>query len=424
MENKNFKDDEVNVTYNDIKSIAAELEKGTYAKAGKEVPSAKFKQFVQKEDFFKVNEMAKKHGGSYDKDAKQFLFETTEGRDVFIDEVAKMKVQSAEKSQAKQTENKWSAKKSYVEKRVADLTTSVNKTLPQKLVEVFKDGLKVHCPHGQVEQTFDDKGNVTSNKANYYSGLNAIILAAEMQEKNFASASFVDSRAIYAMQEKGLDIDKKLENPEVSIKEESTLIFGTFINKDGDRILDTREVVSVTQLEGKDVPPEVTVVNPRQDFMFAKTLDEVLSKVVEAQKNNVQIDLIEISKQAKQNAFNLCREQDAQKLQRIAAIKSIDLNATPQTYAEKLQQFCKKSMQAHDENYKGYVVDGVKRFLLSSPNAKLEQLTKLIDAVAPAAVFNTKNYNYSEFVKSAVRNDKNFATKLSEVKKSRATFSR
>ena len=69
-------------------------------------------------------------------------------------------------------------------------------------------------------------------------------------------------------------------------------------------------------------------------------------------------------------------------------------------------------------------MDGVKRFLISSPNTKLEQMTKLIDAVAPAAVFNTQNYNYSEFVKSAVREDKNFQQYLADSKKSRVTNSR
>ena len=240
-----------------------------------------------------------------------------------------------------------------------------------------------------------------------------------MQEKNFASASFVDSRAIYAMQEKGLDIDKKVESPEIPVAQDSALIFGTFINKDGDRIIDTREVANVAQLEGKDVPPEVTVVNPREDFMLEKTLDEVLSKVIEAQKNNVQIDLVEIAKQAKQNAFNQCREQDAQKLQRIDAIRNIDVEAKPKTNLEKLQRFCKKSMEAHGENYKGYMVDGVKMFLLATPSAKLDGMTKLIDAVAPAAVFNTKNNNYSEFVKSAVREDKKFQQYLADSKKTR-----
>jgi len=421
-ESKNFKDDEITVTYNDVKNIAAGLEIGTYA----EMPSAKFTQFVGLEDFIKVNEVAKQHGGSYSKDAKQFLFETVEGRDAFRDEFAKMNVEAVKKTpsaKTNQTEKNWSAKKTYAEKRIADLTKSVNETLPERLVEIFKDGLKVHCPHGAVEQVVEN-GKVIYRKANYYSGLNAIILAAEMQEKNFASASFVDSRTVYAMREKGLEIDKKKESPEIPVAQDSTLIFGTFTNKNGDRILDTREVMNVTQLEGKDVPPEETVVNPREDFMFEKTLNEVLNKVIEAQKNNLQIDLVEISKQAKDNAFKLCRKQDAEKQKRIDAIKNIDVNAKQQTNAEKLQRFCKKSMEAHGENYKGYVVDGVKRFLISTPSTKLEQMTKLIDYVAPAAVFNTKNYNYSEFVKTAVRNDKNFATKLSEVKKSRSTFSR
>jgi len=433
-------------------SSQVKFEVGTH---GDNIPSAKFTSFVPINIYVAVNEVARSHGGGYSKLEKMFLFKTVEERDKFVEEATNINFSDKKDFQAEKTEEKvsgktqadddylnhfveenmspakkvvanmveryatpeekWQLKKKHAEYHTKKLTDNLNETLPERLVEIFKDGLKVHCPHGAVEQV-EENGKVISRKTNHYSGLNAIILAAEMQEKNYGCASFIDSRAIYAMREKGLEIEEKVISPEYSVVQDSTKIFGMFTNKNGDRILDTREVRNVTQLEGKDVPPEVTVVNPREDFMFEKTLNEVLNKVIEAQKNNVQIDLVEISKQAKQNAFNLCRKQDAEKQKRISDIQNIDLNAKPKTNAAKLQQFCKKSMEAHGENYKGYVVDGVKRFLLSTPNTKLEQMTKIIDAVAPAAVFDTKNNSYSDFVKDAVREDKKFQQYLGEVK--------
>ena len=54
-------------------------------------------------------------------------------------------------------------------------------------------------------------------------------------------------------------------------------------------------------------------------------------------------------------------------------------------------------------------------FLLDSPNVKLEQMTKLIDAVAPAAVYNKQ---YTEILKTRIRNNKEFQAKLADNKKS------
>ena len=108
-------------------------------------------------------------------------------------------------------------------------------------------------------------------------------------------------------------------------------------------------------------------------------------------------------------------EKETEFFERYYAIEfGVDLNAKPKTNAEKLQQFCKKSMDAHGEGYKGYMVDGVKRFLLATPNVKLEQMTKLIDAVAPAAVYDKQ---YTEKLKSSIRNDKEFQAKLADIKK-------
>jgi len=93
---------------------------------------------------------------------------------------------------------------------------------------------------------------------------------------------------------------------------------------------------------------------------------------------------------------------------RFNAIQNVDLNATLKTNAGKLQQFCKRSLQAHGEGYKDYVVDGVKMFLLTFPSAKLERMGNVIDAVAPEAVYNTEWSKFSDSVKSAIEQDVKF----------------
>ena len=98
---------------------------------------------------------------------------------------------------------------------------------------------------------------------------------------------------------------------------------------------------------------------------------------------------------------------------RLDAIKNIDVEAKPKTNLEKLQRFCKKAlMQHYTDDYRGYMIEGVKSFLLSTPNVKLEQMTKLIEVGAPVAAFDSEEYRYSEFVKDTIRQDKQFRKQL------------
>ena len=100
---------------------------------------------------------------------------------------------------------------------------------------------------------------------------------------------------------------------------------------------------------------------------------------------------------------------------RLNAIKNIDLNAKPKTNAEKLRQFCKKAlMQHHTDDYNGYVIEGVKSFLYATPDAKLSQMTRIIDELSPVAAFNSEIYSYSDFVKDAVRQDEQFRKQLAK----------
>ena len=150
-------------------------------------------------------------------------------------------------------------------------------------------------------------------------------------------------------------------------------------------------------------------------------VDEVFTQVENAWTNGKdKIEFCKIVEEAESNALKLCYEKDAEKENRIAAIRNIDLNAKPKTNAEKLQQFCKKAMQSYDADsyrrldvvYGKCVVDGVKSFLLTTPSVKLEQMTKLIDYVAPDAVYNTQVNKYSDVVKEAVREDDVFRNRL------------
>ena len=51
-----------------------------------------------------------------------------------------------------QPDEKWQLKKQYAEKRLESLNKKLNENFPDKLIAIFKDGLKVHCPHGKVKQ--------------------------------------------------------------------------------------------------------------------------------------------------------------------------------------------------------------------------------------------------------------------------------
>jgi len=115
-------------------------------------------------------------------------------------------------------------------------------------------------------------------------------------------------------------------------------------------------------------------------------------------------------KEAKEKILDTIAKQEEFD-RRYYAILNIDLDKKPKTNLEKLQQFCKKARMKDFD----YVVGGVKMFLLDSPNVKLEQMGKLIDAVAPDAVYNKQ---YTEILKMRVRNNKEFQAKLADNKKS------
>ena len=136
-------------------------------------------------------------------------------------------------------------------------------------------------------------------------------------------------------------------------------------------------------------------------------LTKQLQELVKNQPNGILdrfgSDKIEI--QRVQEEINRQKEYDA----RLNAIRDVDLSVKPKTNAEKLQQFCKKAlMQHYTDDYNGYMIEGVKSFLLSTPNVKLEQMTKLIEVVTPVVAFDSEKYRYSEFVKDTIRQDEQF----------------
>ena len=112
--------------------------------------------------------------------------------------------------------------------------------------------------------------------------------------------------------------------------------------------------------------------------------------------------------------------QQTEYRKRLMAIFKIDLNVKPKNNAEKLQQFIKKAAKSagYSPSEVGSIRDGVELFLLNSPSVKLEQMTKLIDAVAPPAAFNSAELKFSDRVKKAIRQDKKFLAKLADIKKS------
>ena len=110
---------------------------------------------------------------------------------------------------------------------------------------------------------------------------------------------------------------------------------------------------------------------------------------------------------------------------RSKTIVKVDLKAKPKTNAEKLQQCIKKAQDAYLNSKKvvknpaRYITaEGVKMFLLATPSVKLEQMTKLIDYVAPMSAFDSAERKFSERVKEAVRQDAKFQAKFAANKKS------
>jgi len=152
--------------------------------------------------------------------------------------------------------------------------------------------------------------------------------------------------------------------------------------------------------------------------VLSKQLQELMQNKQNGILDRFGSDKVEV--QSVQEDAEKQKECDA----RFEAIQNVDLNAKPKTNAEKLQQYCKKSLQTHGEGYKDYVTDGVKLFLLTTPNVKLEQMTKLIDAVAPQSAYNSAEQKFSDCVKSEIEQDTKFQTKLVERDKTSKVTSR
>ena len=267
--------------------------------------------------------------------------------------------------------------------RVAKFKQKYNSMSVKKLLEIVgKASQNTYCPY-----LVEEKGDVE-----YFSGLSAIILASK-------TAAYRNRQEIYETNYENVHADKML-NPD----ESDVFLF------------DTRSAMNVEEANP-----------PREDFKFTEMVNEVFTQLQNARDDDDnKIDFCKIVEEAESNALKLCYEKDAEKEDRIAAIKNIDVEAKPKTNAEKLQRFCKKAMQSYDEDYLNYlpdyqkldiaygecVADGVKSFLLTTPNVKLEQLTKLIDYVAPDAVYSTQVNKYSDVVKKAVREDDVFRNRL------------
>ena len=71
----------------------------THTKTNEKIPSAKLTEKVDRDTYLKLNSLAKNHGGSYSKFAKQFLFKTSDERDAFIANSAKIFENNFETSQ-------------------------------------------------------------------------------------------------------------------------------------------------------------------------------------------------------------------------------------------------------------------------------------------------------------------------------------
>ena len=61
----------------------------THTRTAEKIPSARLTQKVDRDEYLQLNSLAKKHGGSYSRFAKQFLFDTEENRDAFISATVK-----------------------------------------------------------------------------------------------------------------------------------------------------------------------------------------------------------------------------------------------------------------------------------------------------------------------------------------------
>ena len=161
----------------------------------------------------------------------------------------------------------------------------------------------------------------------------------------------------------------------------------------------------------------IEAIDCGQELKYADNSRTEVKNILEQAKDwtfvfDVNNDRSEIlrGKEAKEAVLDsIAKQEEFDK--RYYAIRNIDVYAKPKTNAEKLQQFCKMAMAKEFD----YVKEGVKMFLLATPNVKLEQMTKLIDAVAPTAVYYK---DYAKKLKASIKNDIEFQKKLAAKKKS------
>jgi len=114
-------------------------------------------------------------------------------------------------------------------------------------------------------------------------------------------------------------------------------------------------------LEYKGLEQFEYIVKTQHDELINE--DELLTKFLQMyEKVELQIDgngILDRFGSDKVEVQSIQEDAEKQKEYeaRFEAIQNVDLSAKPKTNAEKLQQFCKRSIQAHGEDYKGYVVD-------------------------------------------------------------------
>ena len=301
-------------------------------------------------------------------------------------------------------QEKWEEKKQYAAERVEKLNAELNGNLADRIMAAFQDGVDLHCPHGLPVAQEDGK-----KFPHYYTGLNAVLLATEMKEQEFYYPTFVDSRSIDAMQKDSLQVSRKKGSRGIQIHT-------AVRNNAGETLLDTRTVYNVFQLRGKDAPKEEFFNSTREDFMFEKTVELTMERIREMQKANQPVDIVAICYDARKEAMEARKERDGIRRERLEAIKKADLSQKPKSLAEFLRQACRKSMEAHPQDYHYFLQDGVKSVLLEHPQTKWPNLAKVIHEVAPLAAYDGDKRSYADSIKNVLKGDRKFQQELQSAK--------
>ena len=301
-------------------------------------------------------------------------------------------------------QEKWEEWKLHAAERVEKLNAELKETLADRIMTAFSEGVDMHCPHGLAATQEDGK-----KFPHYYTGLNAVLLATEMKEQKFYYPTFVDSRSIDKMQKASLQVSRKKGSRGIRIHT-------ALRSKAGETLLDTRTVYNVYQLQGKDAPQEEHLNSPREDFLFEKTVEQTLAQIQEAQKAHQPVDIVGICYDARKEAMEERKERDGVRQERLEAIKDTDLSQKPKSLAEFLRQECRKSMEAHKEGYHAFVLDGAKNIMRMRPQTKWADMAKAIHEVAPVAAYDGAKRTYANFVKNALKNDKQFQQEMQNAK--------